>query len=83
MIQVLYFAGLQEQIGHAAESLALPTTVTTLGQLREHLIALGAGRECLANARNLKVARNQEMAVLSDRCQDGDEIAFFPPVTGG
>lgn len=83
MIKVLYFAGLQERIGFSEESVDLPATVTTLGQLREHLIALAQGRECLVSARNLKVARNQEMARLTDTLADGDEIAFFPPVTGG
>lgn len=83
MIQILYFAGLQESIGHAAEKLALPAGVATLGQLRDHLAALGGGRECLSSARNLKVARNQEMAHFNEALADGDEIAFFPPVTGG
>jgi len=83
MIKILYFAGLQESIGHAEENLALPASVATLGQLRDHLVAQGQGRECLASARNLKVARNQEMARFDEACQDGDEVAFFPPVTGG
>ncbi len=83
MIKILYFAGLQEQIGQPEENLALPAGIASLGELRDHLVGLGGGRQCLASARNLKVARNQEMARFTDPFADGDEIAFFPPVTGG
>lgn len=83
MIKILYFAGLREKIGHAEERLELPPAITTLGQLRDHLVALDAAHQCLASLRNLKVARNQELAKFDDALADGDEIAFFPPVTGG
>ena len=49
--------------------------------LRDWLV--GQGRDALATAKNLRCAVNQDMAKLDAPIQDGDEIAFFPPVTGG
>lgn len=80
-VQILYFAGLREQLGLAGETLDLPAGVGTVGALRDHLVA--AGRTALASAKNLRCAVNQDMARLDDAVRDGDEIAFFPPVTGG
>lgn len=80
-VKVLYFAGLKEKLGLSAESVELPAGVTTVGALRDWLV--GQGREALGTARNLRCAVNQDMAKLDAAIQDGDEIAFFPPVTGG
>ena len=55
--------------------------MTTAGGLRDWLI--GHGREALATAKNLRCAVNQDMAGPDAAIGDGDEIAFFPPVTGG
>lgn len=80
-VQILYFAGLRESIGHASESVILPEGVHTLAQLRDWLV--GQGRDVLATAKNLRCAVNQEMAKGDAPVKDGDEVAFFPPVTGG
>ncbi len=80
-VKILYFAGLKESLGMAGESIALPAGVTTVGQLRDWLV--GQGRAVLATAKNLRCAVNQDMAKLDAAVADGDEIAFFPPVTGG
>ena len=80
-VKILYFAGLKEKLGLSAESIELPAGVTTVGALRDWLV--GQGREALGSARNLRCAVNQDMAKLDATIQDGDEIAFFPPVTGG
>ncbi len=80
-IKVLYFAGLKEALGTSAETLELAAGVATVGQLRDWLVA--EGRAALASAKNLRCAVNQEMAGLTAPVKDGDEIAFFPPVTGG
>ena len=53
----------------------------TAGELRQWLA--GQGRERLATARNLRCAVNQDMAGPEAAVRDGDEVAFFPPVTGG
>jgi molybdopterin synthase sulfur carrier subunit len=80
-IQVLYFASLKEALGKSSESLDLPAGITTVGALRDWLVAEGRG--ALATTKNLRCAVNQDMAGLDAPVREGDEIAFFPPVTGG
>jgi molybdopterin synthase sulfur carrier subunit len=80
-IRVLYFAGLREAFGCAGESIDLPADVSTVAALRDLLV--GQGRDKLATAKNLRCAVNQEMAGPDEAIKDGDEVAFFPPVTGG
>jgi molybdopterin synthase sulfur carrier subunit len=80
-VRVLYFAGLREALGMAGETVELPAGVVTVGALRDWLV--GAGREKLASAKNLRCAVNQELAGLDAPVAEGDEVAFFPPVTGG
>ncbi len=80
-IQVLYFASLKEALGKSGESLDLPAGIATVGALRDWLVAEGRG--ALATAKNLRCAVNQDMAGLDAPVREGDETAFFPPVTGG
>ena len=80
-IRVLYFASLKEALGIGSETFDLPAGVATVCGLRDWLAA--NGRERLASAKNLRCAVNQEMADGAAPVCDGDEIAFFPPVTGG
>ncbi len=80
-VRILYFAGLKEALGTGGETLELPPGVNTAGALRDWLA--GHGREALAGAKNLRCAVNQDMAAPDAAIGDGDEIAFFPPVTGG
>ena len=80
MIAVQYFARYREALGLDGEQ--LDGTFATLEQVREHLLARGGAWTVLAE-QNLMCARNQELCGLDQRLQDGDEIAFFPPVTGG
>lgn len=80
-VKILYFASLKEALGLASESVDLPAGVTTVGALRDWLVE--QGRDKLASAKNLRCAVNQDMAGLDAVVHEGDEIAFFPPVTGG
>ena len=81
-VTVKYFASIREAIGTGSET--LETAVSTLGELRDELIALGgAHARALARGRALRVAQNQVMANESLALLDGAEVAFFPPVTGG
>jgi len=80
-VRVLYFASLKEAIGTGAEQLELPAGITTIGQLRDWLV--GQGRAALTTAKNLRCAVNHDMVKPDAAIKDGDEIAFFPPVTGG
>lgn len=80
-VQVLYFASLKEALQCSGERIELPADIRSVSALRDHLIA--QGREALATAKNLRVALNQEMVKMDAPLNDGDELAFFPPVTGG
>ena len=83
-VKVLYFAGLREQLGKPAEDLDLSASVSTVAGLRAFLMSRGgAWQSALAQGRALRVAVNQEMAQPATPVKPGDEIAFFPPVTGG
>ena len=83
-VKVLYFASLRERVGKGSEEIELPAGVSTLGTLRTHLIARGgAWQTSLAETRLVRMAVNQDMAPSSAAINAGDEIAFFPPVTGG
>ena len=82
--KLLFFASLREQLGSAGESLDLPQSVRDLNALRALLVARGgAWPAALAQNRSLRVAVNQDLATWTTSIKDGDEIAFFPPVTGG
>ena len=82
--RLLYFASLREQLGCGDESIDLPPEVSDLNGLRTHLAARGGvWQASLTENRSLRVAVNQELSTWATRIKDGDEIAFFPPVTGG
>jgi molybdopterin synthase sulfur carrier subunit len=84
MVKVLYLASLREQLGRPGEDLEIPPAATTVAGLRALLMARGgAWQTALAQGRALRVAVNQEMAQPATPVKPGDEIAFFPPVTGG
>jgi sulfur-carrier protein len=84
MITVLYFARLREALGHSSEQIALPATVRDLEGLRTLLVARGgAWKDELARDKRVRAAVNQAMAHGDSPIADGDEVAFFPPVTGG
>lgn len=83
-VKILYFARLREDLGQSAEDVALPEGVTTVAGLRAHLSARGdAWASALAAGKALRVAVNQDMADPATPIRPGDEVAFFPPVTGG
>ena len=81
-VTVKYFASIRELIGAGSEP--LETAAATLGDLRDELIARGgAYAVALARGRALRVAQNKVMAREDMVLQQGAEVAFFPPVTGG
>ena len=84
MITVLYFARLREALGTGSEQIALPPAVRNLDGLRSLLMARGgAWAEALGPGSPIRVAVNQDMAADDTPLAEGDEVAFFPPVTGG
>jgi len=82
MISLQFFARYREQLGCSAEQLAWDGELRTLEDVRQRLLARGEPWQVLAESR-IMCARNQEMCALDSAIADGDELAFFPPVTGG
>lgn len=83
MVQLRYFASLREVLGTAGEQLELPGDVDDLSGLTRWLQARNATwKQALADSR-LHVAINQQIVNRNAVINDGDEIAWFPPVTGG
>ena len=81
-ITVRYFASIREAMGTSSE--ALDTSATTVGALREELMARSeAAAHALAHGKAVRMALNQEMCSGDALLKAGDEVAFFPPVTGG
>ena len=83
-MKLLYFAWLRTRIGKAEEMLDPPTGVTTVGELIEWLKARGPNyADALKNPKLVRVAVNREYVTLAHALKPGDEVALFPPVTGG
>lgn len=83
-LTILYFAWLRERVGVSEETLSPPEGVTTVAELVEHL----AGRDArhaaaFKDRKTVRCAVNQEFADPATLLRPGDEVAFFPPVTGG
>ena len=83
-MKLLYFAWLKQKIGTGEEDIPLPDGIATVGALAEWLKARGAGYgEALEDLSVVRFAVNQEFADLDQPVAEGDEVAIFPPVTGG
>lgn len=83
-MKLLYFAWLKTMTGVGEEEVAPPAGVSTVAELLEWLRSRGPGyAEALADEQAIRVAVNQEYARPSDPVGPGDEVALFPPVTGG
>ena len=83
-LKILFFAALREQLGTPGEEIELPSDITTVAGLRSHLKARGGVYEKAFADKNLvRIAVNQDLVPLTTPVKAGDEVAFFPPVTGG
>jgi sulfur-carrier protein len=83
-LTILYFAWIRQKVGTSEERLALPAEVRTVAQLIELLRLRGGGcAEAFCDHERLRAAVNEEHATFDTKIGDEDEVAFFPPVTGG
>jgi len=83
-VKLLYFAWLKQKIGIGEEDIALPDDVATIAALIDWLKTRGPGYgEALADLSAVRFAVNQDFANLDHPLAEEDEVAFFPPVTGG
>lgn len=84
MLQLLYFARLRERFERDTERVDLPAGVADVAGLTAWLRSRGDPWVTeLAPGKPVRVAVNQDMADADTPVSDGDEVAFFPPVTGG
>lgn len=82
MVKVLFFAQLKEQLGCGEYAVSIDSTVS-MNWLKQHLVSENPSWEGYFTNKKLLMAVNQEMVDSSALVKDGDEVAFFPPVTGG
>ena len=84
MVTLLFFASLRESLGLSREQVPLPAATSTVASLVEGLRSRDERwSEAFAPGKSWRVAVNQRMADLATPLKPGDEVAFFPPVTGG
>lgn len=83
-MKLLYFAWVHTRIGLAEEEVAPPPEVANVGELIAWLRRRGAGyKAAFADLSAVRVAVNQDFAEPETLVTPGDEVAFFPPITGG
>jgi len=83
-VKLVYFAWVRQKIGRSEETVETPSSVRTAGDLAAWLVARGPGyADAFSDLKRVRVAINQEHANFAAPVEAGDEVAFFPPVTGG
>jgi len=83
-VRLLYFAWLRQRVGTGEETVSPPVEVTTVAELVDWLKSRdGAHASAFQDMRAIRVAVNQEYVPFTHRLRPDDEVAFFPPVTGG
>ncbi len=82
MLDIHYFGSCRERLDLGHERLAWQPELDSVERVRQHLVARGGVWVALQQA-NLLCACNQEVCSFQQAVHDGDEIAFFPPITGG
>jgi molybdopterin synthase sulfur carrier subunit len=83
-LELRFFASLREALGTSQESIDAPASVNTIAQLRSFLVQRGGvWSQALDEGKALRCALNQHMVDANTALQEGSEVAFFPPVTGG
>ncbi|HZV98229.1 MAG TPA: molybdopterin converting factor subunit 1 [Methylophilaceae bacterium] len=84
MVKVLYFARLREALGSPGEEIDVPAGISTVSGLMQYLAARGEPwQQEFDGCRPLRAALNQTLVPNDTQIKAGDEVAFFPPVTGG
>jgi sulfur-carrier protein len=83
MLNIHYFASVREQVGRSGESLQLPEDVNTVGALADTLAMRGSQWTLLQDKQQVLIAVNQAVADRSHVLCGDEEVAFFPPMTGG
>lgn len=83
MLKLLFFARLREDLNCHEEALLLPEGIRTVGELRNHLCQRGDNWHKALHSSGLFVAVEQQIVDWETLLSGNEEVAFFPPVTGG
>ncbi len=83
MLQLRYFASLRDQLDCDNEELSWQDHFSTVSDIKNHLSERNEHWQQLLSKNTILIAINQQMVNANSPVKDGDEIAFFPPVTGG
>jgi molybdopterin synthase sulfur carrier subunit len=83
-IKLFYFAKVREMVGIDQEEVDIESDIKTLAELIAFLKLRGSQWQAIFDmSSSYRIAVNQELAEASDKINANDEIAFFPPITGG
>ena len=83
-LELRFFASLREALGVPQEHITIPAKVKTIADLRSYLAQRSdVWAEVLGNNKVIRCALNHQMVAADTPLEDGAEVAFFPPVTGG
>ena len=81
---IKYFSWIKEHIGQSEERIELPVNVSTIEELMLYIENLNDKYKLAFKKKDLiKIAINKSYSSIDDKINNDDEIAFFPPVTGG
>ena len=81
---ILYFAWVRQKLGTGEECIELPERIRTVAQLASYLRERGSAfADVFSDLKRLRAAVNQEHVGWDASLSANDEVAFFPPVTGG
>ncbi|MDG1027033.1 MAG: molybdopterin converting factor subunit 1 [Gammaproteobacteria bacterium] len=84
MLRIQYFASIRETLGRSDEELELPAQVGSVQDLIDHLLGVNPSFQRVFSAQNMVLtAVNQTVVDLDHPISENDEVAFFPPMTGG
>lgn len=81
---IKYFSWIREHVGKSEENFDLPSDVTTINELINYLNDLNDQyKHAFAKRSLIKIAINKTYSPIDSKINNNDEVAFFPPVTGG